>query len=326
MADHFTKDEIQQLRAASDARGMLSLFTSWSLIVAAAAAVAVWPHPAMVIAAIIVIGGRQLGLVVLMHEASHRSLFRTRWLNDVVGRWLCGAPMWTRIDTYREHHMKHHAYTNTNRDPDLALVAPFPVSRRSLARKLLRDVTGLTGLKRIFGLTLMSLGLLRYSPFGVLERAPRPTLGRMLKNGLVGMGPMLLTNAVLVSVAWAVGQTWLYALWAVAYLTVFSLVLRVRSLAEHACTAPVDSEEARNPLRNTRTTRAGWLARLILAPHHVNYHLEHHLLMTVPHYRLPQMRRMLKERGAVSADMPTYWDVLRLVSSKSRRNRAAFST
>ena len=29
----------------------------------------------------------------------------------------------------------------------------------------------------------------------------------------------------------------------------------------------------------------------------MNYHLEHHLLMTVPHYHLPRMHRLLRERG-----------------------------
>ena len=31
----------------------------------------------------------------------------------------------------------------------------------------------------------------------------------------------------------------------------------------------------------------------------MNYHLEHHLLMTVPHYRLRGMRKMLASRGAL---------------------------
>jgi len=39
-------------------------------------------------------------------------------------------------------------------------------------------------------------------------------------------------------------------------------------------------------VRNTRTTLVGPLQRLFLAPNRVNYHLEHHLLMRVPHYRL----------------------------------------
>jgi fatty acid desaturase len=49
-------------------------------------------------------------------------------------------------------------------------------------------------------------------------------------------------------------------------------VARLRSIAEHAV-VPDDDD----PLRNTRTTAAGPLARAFLAPYWVNYHLEHHL-------------------------------------------------
>jgi fatty acid desaturase len=297
-------------------RGASSLIATWAIIAGAMTLVAVVPHPLTVAVALVLIGGRQLGLAVLMHEASHRSLFRTRWLNDAVGRWLCGAPMWTHLDAYRKHHLGHHAYTNTDRDPDLNLVAPFPVSRRSLARKLLRDVTGLTGLKRVIGLTLMDLGFLTYSASGAPQRGAKMGAGERLRHAARRLGPVLVTNGAMLGILFAVGQTWLYLLWVGAYLSVFSLFLRIRSLAEHACTEPVDSPDARDPLRNTRTTRAGLLARLTVAPHHVNYHLEHHLLMTVPHYKLPRMHRMLVERGALGdGQVPSYVDVLRLVGN-----------
>jgi fatty acid desaturase len=49
---------------------------------------------------------------------------------------------------------------------------------------------------------------------------------------------------------------------------------------------------------NTRTTLANPLARLTVAPHHVNFHLEHHLLPKVPHYRLRAFHELLEARGA----------------------------
>jgi fatty acid desaturase len=68
--------------------------------------------------------------------------------------------------------------------------------------------------------------------------------------------------------------------------------------------------------RNTRTTRAHVLARLTVAPHHVNYYLEHHLLPTVPHYRLPRLHALLRERGAYedAAFAASYRQVLSLVT------------
>jgi fatty acid desaturase len=42
---------------------------------------------------------------------------------------------------------------------------------------------------------------------------------------------------------------------------------------------------------------AGTWERLFIAPNRVNYHLEHHLLMTVPHHNLPRMHALLRRRG-----------------------------
>jgi fatty acid desaturase len=85
----------------------------------------------------------------------------------------------------------------------------------------------------------------------------------------------------------------------------------VRSLAEHACTERTDDQ-----LRNTRTTRANLLARMTFAPLHVNYHLEHHLLPTVPWWRLPALHRLLAARDVLppASLADGYTHVLRLVS------------
>ena len=106
----------------------------------------------------------------------------------------------------------------------------------------------------------------------------------------------------------------MYAAWLVAFVTSFPLAVRVRSIAEHACT-----EASPDPLRNTRTTLAGPLARLLVAPHRVGYHLEHHLLMTVPCFRLPEMHRLLASRGALPEEAVSrgYLPVLRTASSRS---------
>lgn len=87
--------------------------------------------------------------------------------------------------------------------------------------------------------------------------------------------------------------------------------MRIRSIAEHAVLEPTD-----DPFQNTRTTGASLLARLTVAPHHVNYHLEHHLLPTVPHYRLKALHARLRERGAYAhaAHATGYTQVLALAS------------
>src|SRR5690606_9930896 len=113
-------------------------------------------------------------------------------------------------------------------------------------------------------------------------------------GGVKNLRGVAVTNAVLFGILWLAGHPWLYLLWVVAWMTTFQLVTRIRAIAEHAL-AP----DPADPLRNTRTTLASWWERLLIAPNYVNYHLEHHLLMTVPHYNLPRLHRMLRDRGVL---------------------------
>ena len=84
-----------------------------TLFFASMAMVAAWPNPLTVVLALFVIGGRQLGMSILMHEASHRTLFRDRALNDWAGNWLAAYPVWTDLAPYRPYHLRHHAKTWT---------------------------------------------------------------------------------------------------------------------------------------------------------------------------------------------------------------------
>ncbi|MCC7541661.1 MAG: fatty acid desaturase family protein [Deltaproteobacteria bacterium] len=309
-----TREEIHELTRTSDAAGIRALATSWALVALALAACARWPHPIVIALAVVVVGGQQLALSVLMHEAAHRTLMRTRWLNDLAGDWLAGKPVWADLARYRAHHRGHHAHAGGEADPDRALIAPFPVTRGSLARKLARDAFGPSGLRRLVGLVLMDAEVLRYSVAGTAERLPRKPrrLGHLVALAR-NAGGTLVTNAALLGLLTATGHALLYLVWLGAYLTTFSLFLRIRSMAEHACTT-----DSTDPLLHTRTTRAGWLARLTVAPHQVHYHVEHHLLPTVPWFRLRALRAMLVERGVVAPEreLPGYLGVLALVASR----------
>jgi fatty acid desaturase len=306
-------DEIQRLVTASDVQGAWSVLTSWALIAGAFGVLASFPtQPLAWVVSLVVLGGRQLALAILMHECAHQSLFATPALNEHVGRWLCAAPVWQRLGDYRTHHIKHHARTSLEDDPDLGLADAFPTTRAGLARKFVRDVSGIAFLRRVVGLLMMDAGLLTYTAStGAKWVTPRPTVGVMARSLARNFGPVLLTNVVLALVLAASGHAWLYAVWVLAWATTFSLFVRIRSIAEHGMT-----ETTSDPLRNTRTTQANVLARLTVAPHHVNYHLEHHLLPKVPHYRLRELHALLVARGAyaeaTSAD--GYVQVLRLAT------------
>jgi fatty acid desaturase len=312
-SDVLSRDEIRAFTRTSDLPGWFALASTWGVIAAAFTALAVWPGVVMFVAVVIVLGGRQLALAVAMHEAAHGTLFRTRALNEGVADWLAARPVWADVARYRKHHLAHHAHTGTERDPDLALAPVRPMTRGSLARKIARDLTGASGLRRVIGLFLIDAGVLTFNVGGGTARAPWRGLATHLTLAARNLWKPIVANAAMLGVLAATGHAWLYLAWLAAYLTTFGLFVRVRSLAEHAVMA-----RGPDPLRNTRTTRASWLARATVAPLCVNHHLEHHLLPTVPWFRLPALGRTLADRGVVpsSSHAPSYAGVLRIVSAR----------
>jgi fatty acid desaturase len=310
--DLFSREEIKALTRPSDLAGVAAVASAWAPAAAAFALVARWPHPLAFAAAVVVLGGRQLALAIAMHEAAHGTLFRTRALNERAADWLCARPVFGDVARYRRHHLGHHAHTGTERDPDLGLAPAAPMTRASLARKVARDLSGVSGVRRVLGVALIDAELLAYDVGGgAPKRLPFRGAFAHARAFARNAGPALAANGALAAALALAGCAWGYAAWAVAYLTTYGLFLRVRSLAEHACT-----ERGPDPLRNTRSTRAGLLARLTVAPLNVNLHLEHHLLPTVPWFRLPAMARLLARRGALpeGSTAGSYREVLALVS------------
>ena len=305
----FTSEEIRPLAARSDVWGFWLIVHCWGLIVLALALFSYAPNILTFVLAVMIIGSRQLGLAILMHEAAHMAMFKTKALNEFVGEWLCGRPIMADLFEYRRYHLKHHRFTQTEDDPDLVLSAPFPTTKASMQRKLIRDITGQTGFRQRSQQIMFAMKMA-----GEVEDGPSSQDLAQAFSGPV-IGRALIANAIIFALMWVFGAWWWwFAFWALPLLTWFQLVLRVRNIAEHGV---VDKSD--DPLRNVRTTKAGPIMRLFLAPYFVNYHLEHHLVMHVPCHRLPKMHAMMIARGH-GKDMQigqSYWQVLRLAASKT---------
>jgi fatty acid desaturase len=296
--DHFSPEEWAALTARSSWRGLWLVLHCWGVIGLAMVVGAMWPIAIPL--AIVVIGNRQLGLLILMHDAAHALLHANRRVNDWVGFWLCSAGM----APYRPYHLQHHRYVQQTEDPDLVLSAPFPVSRASFARKVVRDLTGQTFVKQRFGPIVQR----------VKKRAEGESFLASLWQGLHAERHFLVGNALgcLAFSAAGVGWVW-WLLWLLPSMTWFQLVYRIRNIAEHALVA----QNQADPLRQARTTHAHWLERAVVAPYWVNYHCEHHLFTSVPCWHLPQAHALLARRG-VTAGMeiqPGYLRLLKLVTA-----------
>jgi fatty acid desaturase len=97
---------------------------------------------------------------------------------------------------------------------------------------------------------------------------------------------------LLVLFAWSGYLLQYLVLWILPLVTVVQAILRLRAIAEHGATTDFSS-----PLTAARTNVApAWLEWLIF-PHSVNYHIEHHLYASVPHYRLRALNREMAARG-----------------------------
>jgi len=300
--DLLTEDQLAVVRERHDWKSMALIAHAWAIIFAAMALFAWWPNPLTFLIAAVLVAGRQLGLSVLMHEGSHGLLLRDYKWNMRLSQWFCAWPVGVDTRTYRTYHLKHHARTQQDDDPDLILSKPFPVTRKSLWRKVLRDLTGQTGIAQRKAQIVAAFG-----------KADWPWRQR-LDHATEKLGGIALANLVLFAGLAIAGYWWFYpVLWLVPLLTVFQLILRIRNIAEHAMVGDKDDLFA-----NARTTLAGPLARLVLAPYWVNYHVEHHVLMWVPCYNLEKFHRFLRDgpHGDKLLVNNSYAEVLRLVATR----------
>ena len=73
-----TDAELIEVRTRSTWKGAALIAHAWAVIAAAIAMVVVWPNPLTYLLAVAVIGSRQLGLAILMHDGAHGCLCRRR--------------------------------------------------------------------------------------------------------------------------------------------------------------------------------------------------------------------------------------------------------
>jgi len=291
--------ELAPLTELSDWRSLAAVAQTVGVVALAIAfGVWAWPTPWIVLS-IVVVGVQQHALFILAHEAAHYRLFRQRALNDAVGRTI-GMAGAISMCTYRVIHRLHHNNLYTEEDPDTAIHGGYPRGTAYLWKKLAQDLVGWNAWKTFayfFGAPALN---------DQTQRAARPLddtspqLRRSARNDrwFVVAFQVLAPLLCFVLGGWR-GLAQYAALWLVPMLTVLQPILRLRAICEHGATTDFSS-----PLTAARSNRArgsvlNVLGRALLFPHHVNYHLEHHLYPAVPHYHLPRLHRLLAEKGAL---------------------------
>jgi len=316
----FSKEEWAKLTHLSRWRGLWLAVHGWTvtaLILAGTTLLWQWNWIAGFIAtplAVLLVGSRQLGLSILMHEAAHGLLHPNRKINNFVGEWFGGAATGSDLQAYRAYHLTHHKFTKQEEDPDLSLSAPFPTSKASMKRKIIRDLTAQTffkqrssqfkkawrGLKAMFSGERDEEGAKRDTSAGrTLNNSSRAGIGAepaSVDGSIITaktVGRFLLVHFIVLLISLATLGIIPFLIWIAALMTSFQLILRVRNIAEHACTTTGSDD----PFSHARTTYANWWERMTLAPYWVNYHSEHHLFMGLPCYNLAKANELLVEKG-----------------------------
>lgn len=274
--------ELRELSRRRPGRAALAIARQWAVILAAAGAACYLDRWYAYLVAIVVIATRQHALAVLMHDGAHRLLFSDRRVNDLVSDLLLAFPLFISTALYRRHHLDHHRYLNTERDPDFDPTA-IENSTRDWVRLFAADAVALNIVKTVGTLDQFSL-----LPVLRGDRSVARAMGRARCALFLG-GLVALAAALVVSGWWTV----YLLLWIVPMLTALSMILRLRDMAEHVgC-------ERDAGLGGTRSVLAGFVERALFSPCKINYHLAHHLYPSVPCYNLAALHRLLMEHEAV---------------------------
>jgi fatty acid desaturase len=288
-ATRLPPETVKRLTAIDPAKSLHAAFETLAILTAAISAALVWWTPWVVIPAIIVIAGRQQACFVLAHDAAHYRMFKNRGLNDAVGR-AFAVIVGISMCTYRVLHRLHHNHLYEDRDPDTPLHGGYPRGRAYLAKKLAKDLLGLTAYKTysyFFGAPAIN---------DDAESSKRPlddTSPALRKAARQDRWIVVAFHITVPVIAFSTGYGIEYLiLWILPLVTVLQALLRFRAICEHGAVTDLSS-----PLTAARTNLAPWWLRWWMFPHHVNFHVEHHLYPSIPHYNLPECHEEMARLG-----------------------------
>ena len=266
-----------QLRKISNFKNSFSVILSLLLPPLIVWVSMIYSHPLIWIFLILCMGIAQNRLFIIHHEAAHRLLFSNQKINDLIGIRLIG---WLAFGSgshgYRIGHIRHHRDEFGPQEPDFVLYSFYPISKSSMSRKLLRDLSGISAF-RILRPRFQRLNDLRHL--------------RLTVSFLSG-------QLMIVALFWIFSNLAMYfLLWILPWVCVYQFLNRIRAITEHG--GMTQSSDRR---RTTHYIRQNRLANFFFVPLNVGYHLAHHVDMLVPYRNLPLLNEALVEDGYISAE------------------------
>ena len=264
-----TAEERARLTERSDRAGLLHLAVHWGLILILGALIALgvpywW-------ALLLPQGILIVFLFTLLHEAVHKTPFKSDWLNEAAAR-VSGFLLLLGADWFRYFHFAHHRYTqDPDNDPELAEPKPETL------RQYIVHVSGLPIWRAaITGLVANAAGR------GKAPYIPAKGEGKVRREAIV----MLCLYAALAGLSIWFQTAVLLWVWVVPAI-LGQPFLRLYLLAEHGRCPFVA-----NMLENTRTTATNRVVRFLAW--NMPYHAEHHSYPAVPFHKLPEFHAIVE--------------------------------
>lgn len=269
--------QLKELSVRSNGPGLLRSMTHYAaIIVVGTSTWWVMAYSGWLAAPLILVQGYLVAFLFMpMHEAAHKTVFRSRFLNVALGH-LSALIIGYPYEYYTLFHWDHHRFTqDPKRDPEL-LNGSIPTSDARLA-------IAYTGIQQ---LTRRLVLMFRHAVAGtvVVPWIPENKRGLVVREARAYALIYLLLLAA--SVAW-LGTTLLWV-WLVP-LVVGQMMLRPYLYAEHT-----GCERTRSAFENTRTTYTGRLMKWFAW--NMPFHAEHHAYPSVPFHALPKLNAIVAER------------------------------
>lgn len=227
-----------------------------------------WLLPAMFVHGIVLVHHFSL-----QHECCHYTVFRTRWLNDVVG-YVCGLVIILPNRFFRYEHCDHHTYTQiSGRDPEMI---EMPQSWRQYLWYISSIPYWRAKITEIF---THAFGKLLPNEARFIPREERNTifLEARLMLGLYALVMIL----ALAFQSWAPLWFWLFPV------MLGEPVMRAIRMTEH-----VGRPTTKLMRENTRSNLVSLPWRFLCW--NMNYHAEHHYAPSVPFHALPRLHKKLQ--------------------------------
>ncbi len=209
------------------------------------------------------------------HECSHRTAFRTRWMNEWLYQVACFMMIRNPV-SWRWSHTRHHTDTIiVGRDPEIA--AQKPISFWRLIQNYIGVMDVIGGLKNMLINASGKLNPEEATYIPEMDKQQAITVARiwLLIYAITFASAFMLQSWIPLML---VGLPRIYGAW--------HMVLT--GMTQHAGLA----DNAIDHRLNSRTVYMNPISRFIYW--NMNYHVEHHMFPTVPYHQLPALHERLK--------------------------------